>query len=64
MEIKLNKLFYKKEAIISALSAYQETCSGKVVETDKELIVEFDDDNFNGQKLKNEFCNYVLGCMK
>jgi len=65
MRIKLNRSFYTKEAVLETLEAYKELCSGDVVEKDEGFDVVLDPkEPVDEQELKNEFCNYVLSCMR
>jgi len=58
MKIKLNNKFYDKETVKEALKAFEDVCKGNIIDDAIEVELEADD------KLKDEFCNYVLGLMK
>ena len=59
MKIELNNNFYSKEAIEESLKDFKEVCEGKIL--NENIDVELDTED---EKIKEEFCNYVLGLMK
>ncbi|MAG50268.1 hypothetical protein CL621_01345 [archaeon] len=60
----LNEKFYKKEAIKESLKDFKEVCEGKIERDEqgnfKIILIPKEET----EKLKEEFCNYVLGLMK
>ena len=61
MRLKLNSKFYSKEAVEEALKDFKGVCEGKILNDDMEIELKPKEEI---EKLKEEFCNYVLGLMK
>jgi hypothetical protein len=60
--VKLSNKFYSKESIEEAINAFEDICSGEIINNGFEvrLIQKKEID----EPLDKEFCNYVLGIMK
>lgn len=61
VKVKLNKQFYNKEIIEETLKDFKRVCTGKILNGVMEVELKPKE---NIPKLKEEFCNYVLGLMK
>lgn len=61
IRVKLNKQFYNKKVIEDSLKDFKDVCSGKILNEIIEVELQPEE---NIPKLKEEFCNYVLGLMK
>ena len=59
--IILNNKFYNKEIVKVALKNFKGVCKGKILNDNIDVKLETKEDT---PKLKEEFCNYVLGLMK
>jgi len=63
MRIRLSNKFYKREALEEAAEAFKEVCSCRISSDDFELEL-FPKIEGEEQRLKDEFCNFVLGITK
>ncbi len=67
LKIKLNNKLYNKTIVNEALNDFKEVCEGKILNSNsnnnKDIEIELNPKE-DIQKLKEEFCNYVLGLMK
>ena len=61
MRIKLNSNFYDRGSIEEALRDFKDVCSGSILDNSFEIELEPREE---ADKLKEEFCNYILGLMK
>jgi len=61
VRVKLNKWFYNKKVIKEALKDFTDVSPGKIINGVIEIELQPKEKNY---KLKEEFCNYVLGLMK
>ncbi len=61
IKLKLNNKFYNKKVVEEALNDFKEVCKGKILNNNIEIELNPKEDV---PKLKEEFCNYVLGLMK
>ena len=61
MKVKLNNKFYRKEAVEESLRDFKGVLKGKILNDD--FLIELEPEK-DVDRLKEEFCNYVLGLMK
>ena len=62
--VKLNKLFYKKEAIKETILEFKKVCGCLVKEDDKYFLIYIKKKDKDLKKLNFEFANYALALMK
>ena len=60
----LNEKFYKDEAVREALNDFKDICKGRMERDEQGNFKIILIPKKETEKLKEEFCNYVLGLMK
>lgn len=63
-DLILNSDFYDETAVRTALDDFKGMLTGSVSKNGKSIIIKFSKVEGDREKVKNEFCNYILALMK